>query len=109
MPRRYAAYPEEYQVLHVLSTAGASVLGVGLIIPLAYLLWSLVAGAKAPSDPWMATGLEWRTPSPPPTENFTQTPVVTWDAYEFAPSEGMDVVGKISPDDKPDRSSYSGR
>jgi cytochrome c oxidase subunit 1 len=28
-------------------------------------------------------GLEWTTTSPPPTENFAETPVVTWDAYEY--------------------------
>ena len=108
MPRRYHAYPEEFQVLHVLSTAGATILGVGLVIPVIVHIHSLIAGPKAPADPWMATGLEWRIPSPPPTENFTQTPVVTWEAYEFAPEEEMEVVGKTSPDDKPDRSSYTG-
>src|SRR6476660_7028810 len=34
MPRRYAAYPEEFQVLNILSTAGASILAVGYILPL---------------------------------------------------------------------------
>src|SRR6186713_1324125 len=38
MPRRYHAYPPEFQVFNVLSTAGASVLGVGLVIPFIYLL-----------------------------------------------------------------------
>ncbi len=33
MPRRYHAYPEEFQVLNVMSTAGASILGVGLRDP----------------------------------------------------------------------------
>lgn len=108
MPRRYAAYPDEWQLLHVLSSAGASILGAGLLIPLVYLTWSLFKGPKAAADPWLATGLEWRTASPPPTENFKQTPIVTWEAYEFAPQEDMEVVGKVSPDDKPDRSSYSG-
>ncbi len=111
MPRRYAAYPVDipaFQVLHILSTAGATILGAGLVIPLVYLVWSLIGGPKAAGDPWMATGLEWRTASPPPTENFHETPVVTWNAYEYAPQEDMQVIGKTSPDDKPDRSSYSG-
>ncbi|MBA2338866.1 MAG: cytochrome c oxidase subunit I [Pyrinomonadaceae bacterium] len=108
MPRRYHAYPPEYQVLNVLSSAGASILAIGFTIPLIYLLWSLRYGPKATDDPWMATGLEWRTSSPPPTENFVETPIVTWEAYEFAPQETMKVVGKLTPDDKPDRSSYSG-
>ncbi|MEJ7709242.1 MAG: cbb3-type cytochrome c oxidase subunit I [Pyrinomonadaceae bacterium] len=100
MPRRYHAYPEEFQVLHVLSTAGASVLGVGLIIPVIYFVWSIFYGRVAGGNPWLLPGLEWRTTSPPPTENFVTTPVVTWEAYEFAPMEMMEVVGKLEPDDK---------
>ncbi|MGZ4812655.1 MAG: cytochrome c oxidase subunit I [Terriglobales bacterium] len=84
MPRRYHSYPAEYQVLNVLSTAGASILAVGYLLPLVYLLWSLRYGAIAPDNPWTATGLEWRTPSPPPTENFPETPVVTWEAYDYS-------------------------
>src|SRR5215471_1727784 len=76
MPRRYHAYPEEFQVYHVLSTAGASVLAVGYVIPAVYLIWSLRYGKLAPDNPWNATGLEWQTTSPPPPENFDITPVV---------------------------------
>jgi cytochrome c oxidase subunit 1 len=84
MPRRYHMYPPEFQVLNVMSTAGATVLGVGYLLPLTYLLWSLRYGAVAPANPWRATGLEWRTPSPPPTENFTTVPVVTEEAYAYS-------------------------
>ncbi len=84
MPRRYASYPEEFQVLNVLSTAGASVLAVGYLIPLVYLLWSLRYGKMAGANPWGATGLEWKTLSPPPTHNFEETPVVRHEAYDYA-------------------------
>ncbi|HWF48396.1 MAG TPA: cytochrome c oxidase subunit I [Bryobacteraceae bacterium] len=77
MPRRYAAYPDEFQMLHVLSTAGASILGVGYILPLCYLIWAWKYGRVAGPNPWRATGLEWKTPSPPPTHNFDVPPVVT--------------------------------
>jgi cytochrome c oxidase subunit 1 len=89
MPRRYHVYPDEFQVLNVLSTAGASILGFGYLLPLCYFLWSLRYGAHAPANPWGATGLEWETPSPPPTENFPRTPVVTRDAYDYQPSEAL--------------------
>jgi cytochrome c oxidase subunit 1 len=102
MPRRYHTYPPEFQVLHVLSSAGASILGVGLLIPLIYFVGSLGKRQKAPADPWMATGLEWRVPSPPPTENFADAPVVTWNAYEFRPVEETRVFGQVSPGDPPD-------
>jgi cytochrome c oxidase subunit 1 len=84
MPRRYHAYPEEFQVLNVMSTAGASILAVGYVLPLIYLMWSLRYGKMAEDNPYRATGLEWRTPSPPPTENFADTPIVTWDAYDYS-------------------------
>ena len=95
MPRRYHAYPPEFQVFNVLSTAGASILGVGLVIPFIYLLWSMRYGKHAEPNPWHLPGLEWRTASPPPTENFLATPIVTWEAYEFAPPEEMQVIGKL--------------
>jgi len=83
MPRRYWQYPPEYQVLNVLSTAGATILAVGYLLPMVYLLWSLRYGKPAPDNPWQATGLEWQTSSPPPTFNFDETPIVTQEAYEY--------------------------
>jgi cytochrome c oxidase subunit 1 len=83
MPRRYHAYPPEFQVLNVLSTAGSSVLAVGYVLPMIYFLWSLRYGKPAGPNPWNAVGLEWMTPSPPPTHNFDETPVVTWEAYDY--------------------------
>jgi cytochrome c oxidase subunit 1 len=91
MPRRYAAYPEEFQVLNIFSTAGASVLGIGLLMPVVYLVHSLFFGKPAGDNPWMLPGLEWRTSSPPPTENFEVMPVVTWEAYEFGEDSGLDL------------------
>ena len=102
MPRRYAAYPEEFQVLNVMSTAGASILGTGVLIPMIYFVWSMRYGKVAASNPWMLPGLEWQTSSPPPTENFDITPVVTWEAYEFAPPEELEVIGKFERREKPD-------
>jgi cytochrome c oxidase subunit 1 len=93
MPRRYHAYTEEFQVLNVMSSAGASILGVGYLIPMIYFIWSMRYGPFAPSNPWGAVGLEWMTTSPPPTENFPETPVVTWEAYEFRPIEEVEIVG----------------
>jgi cytochrome c oxidase subunit 1 len=87
MPRRYAVYPAEFQVLNVMSSAGASILGIGYLIPLIYLIWSIRYGPVAGPNPWGAKGLEWETPSPPPTENFEEIPVVTEEAYAYAEPE----------------------
>jgi cytochrome c oxidase subunit 1 len=89
MPRRYHAYPEEFQVLNVLSSAGASVLAVGFLLPMVYLVWSLKYGKNAGPNPWRATGLEWTTTSPPPTHNFEHTPVVTTEPYNYGEVEGL--------------------
>ena len=91
MPRRYASYPEELQVLNIFSTAGASVLGTGMLMPVVYLTHSLLYGKAAGDNPWMLPGLEWRTSSPPPTENFETSPIVTWEAYEFGEESGLDL------------------
>ena len=74
MPRRYYEYPPEYQVLNVMSTAGASILAVGYVLPLLYLLFSLRHPPDAGPNPWHATGLEWQTESPPPVHNFDVIP-----------------------------------
>ena len=83
MPRRYWQYSPEFQVLNVLSTAGATILAVGYVLPMVYLLWSMRYGKLADANPWDAAGLEWTTSSPPTTFNFDETPVVTWEAYNY--------------------------
>ncbi len=83
MPRRYHHYAPEFQVWNVLSSAGASILAVGYVLPLCYLLYSLKYGKKAGPNPWGATGLEWQTPSPPPKDNFAKTPIVVRGPYEY--------------------------
>jgi cytochrome c oxidase subunit I len=89
MPRRYHAYPPEFQILNVLSTAGATILAVGYLLPMVYFMWSMRYGKPAPANPWNAAGLEWQTHSPPPTFNFDEQPVVTWEAYNY------DKLGEI--------------
>jgi len=94
MPRRYYAYPEEFQVLNVLSSAGATILGVGYLLPMAYMVWSMRYGRLTTANPWGAKGLEWEVASPPPTENFERQPVVREEAYHYAPDL---VVGHGPP------------
>jgi cytochrome c oxidase subunit 1 len=87
MPRRYHYYylAPEYQPYHIMSSLGSSVLAIGLILPAFYLTYSLFKGPKASANPWGAHGLEWQVPSPPPTENFTEIPIVTDEVYDFDP------------------------
>ncbi|MGA7990188.1 MAG: cytochrome c oxidase subunit I [Thermoanaerobaculia bacterium] len=94
MPRRYHSYPPEFQVLNVMSSAGATILGIGYLVPLIYFVWSMRYGPHASANPWGATGLEWQTTSPPPTENFERQPVVTAPPYTYAPQPAR---GKEAP------------
>src|SRR5262249_45542377 len=83
MPRRYSTYLPQFQVLNVISTIRAAILGIGYLMTPIYLLWSLRFGKKAGDNPWQAVGLEWQTSSPPPLENFDKPPVVT-EAYDYS-------------------------
>jgi cytochrome c oxidase subunit 1 len=51
------------------------------------MVWSMRYGPVAGPNPWGAKGLEWQTPSPPPTENFEETPIVTEEAYAYGTEE----------------------
>jgi cytochrome c oxidase subunit 1 len=92
MPRRYWEYPPEFQVWNVLSSAGASVLGVGYLLPACYFLYSLFYGKQAAANPWGAKGLEWETTSPPPTYNFDYPVVVNEPAYHYV--EDSHLIGQ---------------
>ncbi len=83
MPRRYASYQLEFQDLHRLSTIGALMLGMGLLVAGLTLLHSLFYGKKAPRNPWGGATLEWECSSPPPHDNFSSAPAVG-DPYEFS-------------------------
>ena len=95
MPRRYYEYPEEYQVLNVMSTAGASILAVGYLMPLIYLPISLLIGKVSGPNPWGAYGLEWQTSSPPPTHNFEETKIVTGGPYDYELQEHADQQREV--------------
>ena len=87
MPRRYYEYSPEFQVLNVMSSAGASILAVGYFLPLVYLLLTLRKPPDAGPNPWKATGLEWQTESPPPVHNFEEIPLVVVGPYAYSPEE----------------------
>ncbi|MBL0869479.1 MAG: cbb3-type cytochrome c oxidase subunit I [Phycisphaerales bacterium] len=84
MPRRYASYVDEFTIYHQLSTVGSLVLLVGFLVHLGNFIHSLLAGPKAPPNPWGALTLDWTdTASPPITHNFHHEPVVTHGPYDF--------------------------
>ena len=83
MPRRYFTYPEQYQWLNVMSTAGASVLAMGLLVTLGYLLHALLRGEPARGNVWGSASYEWSSSSPPPKHNFETEPSFDRGPYDY--------------------------
>jgi cytochrome c oxidase subunit 1 len=88
MPRRYYTYLDQYTPYHKVSTMGVVIIGVGIIIMLAYLFKSLRSGEKAPGNPWGARSLEWSIQSPPIEHNFHEIPTVVEGPYEYPVAGG---------------------
>ncbi len=85
MPRRYWSYLPEFTLLNRISTVGSWLIGIGFFYTAHYLAKAMRKGEKAVANPWNALTLEWQTSSPPPHENFIETPVVTSWPYEYLP------------------------
>jgi cytochrome c oxidase subunit 1 len=96
MPRRYYDYLPEFQMWHVIATVGSWIMISGMIIMFANLIRGLYKGAVAPENPWGATTLEWKVPSPPPLENFDEIPVVTHGPYHREwEDDSLEVVKEV--------------
>jgi cytochrome c oxidase subunit 1 len=85
MPRRYWSYLPEFTLLNRVSTVGSWLIGAGFLYVAIYFIQAMRSGKKAPANPWNALTLEWQTASPPPHENFLETPIVTSWPYEYLP------------------------
>tara|TARA_A100001015_G_scaffold137679_1_gene152683 strand:- start:4173 stop:5048 length:876 start_codon:yes stop_codon:yes gene_type:complete len=83
MPRRYYNYIDQFQPFHVTSTIGSYIMGAGFLVMAGYLLYSLLKGRQASSNPWGSRALEWQTTSPAPAHNFNHTPVVLNGPYDY--------------------------
>ena len=69
---------DDWEIGNLVVSAGAAIVGLGLIVLLLDLLASVVAGRGRPAgaDPWGGQTLEWATPSPPPRHNFDALPEI---------------------------------
>ena len=102
MPRRVYTYPAGLglELPNLISTIGAFVLALGVLLFVVNGVMSLYAGRIAGPNPWGAAGLEWATSSPPPVYNFAHVPVCEsktplWDT----PGE-LPVITGLRVDDK---------
>ena len=78
MPRRIPDYTPAFSYWNWISTIGYMVMAVGMVIFFVNIIWSLVAGKKAPDNYWGegATTLEWTLSSPPPYHQFETLPKI---------------------------------
>ena len=83
MPRRYWGYLPEFTLLNQISTFGSWLLAIGFVYIAIYLWKAMRNGPQATANPWSALTLEWQASSPPPHDNFANTPVVTQWPYEY--------------------------
>lgn len=84
MPRRVYTYLATmgWQDLNLLASAGALILGAGVLLFGINVIVSAKQGALAGDNPWKSYGLEWSTSSPPPPYNFAYLPTVR-DRFEL--------------------------
>lgn len=95
MPRRVYTYQDfpYWGTMNLISTIGAIILGVSVLIFIYNVLLSLRRGQAAGDNPWNAWTLEWATTSPPPVYDFELVPPVhgrrpLWDlAHPDMPDE----------------------
>jgi cytochrome c oxidase subunit 1 len=96
MPRRYYDYLDQFEPLHMTSSGGAYILGVGFVIMLLMFIHSLMKGEKAPANPWGSIGYEWATPgSRPSPHNFHETPVITRGPYDYHLASEEELRGEV--------------
>jgi cytochrome c oxidase subunit 1 len=78
MPRRIYTYQPGlgWSTYNLISTIGAFILGLGVILTVINVYRSLKVGQIAGPDPWKGNTLEWFVPSPPPVNNFDAVPRV---------------------------------
>jgi cytochrome c oxidase subunit I len=95
MPRRVYTYPAEtgWATGNLVSSAGAALLAVGLLLFLTNVIWTLARGPRAGDNPWGAATLEWATDSPPPSYNFAYLPTVDDADPLWSPTERAVVTG----------------
>ena len=83
MPRRYYDYLPEFATFNLVATIGSWILATGLVVMLVNLFHGLFRGQSFVGNPWGGASLEWNIATPPPTDNFTEEPVVTHGPYDF--------------------------
>ncbi len=79
MPRRIYTYAanQGWEIWNLLSTLGAFVIAVGVLLFIINFFYSAARNERAGDNPWEGATLEWATSSPPPEYNFARIPEVS--------------------------------
>ncbi|MGO9295846.1 MAG: cbb3-type cytochrome c oxidase subunit I [Streptosporangiaceae bacterium] len=101
LPRRVGDYSPQFATGNFVATIGAYVIMLGLLIYTGALIWSWIAGERAPANPWGAKTLEWQVPTPVPLENFEVLPVVTNDFYTWGEPDAVPSLAPAEPEKEP--------
>lgn len=89
MPRRYPDWEmfadiPFFHTAHSVSTVGSWLVAIGMLLTLISWVYGVIAGKKAPENPWGSKSLEWtHTTSPPGPGNFSEVPRLNseWTPY----------------------------
>jgi cytochrome c oxidase subunit 1 len=101
-PRRVEHYDVAFQTSNTISTIGAYVIGLGMLILLYAVVSSWRRGPIAPANPWGGKTLEWAVPNPIPLENFEVLPVVIADPYGYGEGDvGAVPAAEPAPVEEP--------
>jgi cytochrome c oxidase subunit 1 len=98
MPRRVLQFDNAFNLSNWLSTVGAYIIGIGMLVFLYAIITSWRGGAIASSNPWASKSLEWQTETPVPLENFPVLPVVTSDPYDYGVPDPYDDIKPRNPE-----------
>ena len=105
MPRRTYQYDADMglNTWNMVSTIGAFILGIGILLFFYHLVMMLRKGAPSGNDPWDGRTLEWSISSPPPEYNFAAVPMVT-SRDEYWARKMIPEKKKLIENEKPEKS-----
>ena len=98
-PRRVLQFDNAFDISNWISTIGAYMIGVGMLIFLYAIITSWRTGTIAPANPWGSKTLDWQTETPVPLENFPVLPVVTSDPYGYGVPDPYDSIERKMTDE----------
>lgn len=77
--RLYTYDNSQWQFYFIIAAIGTAIIGLGVVIQLIQVLYSIINRKKlaCDGDPWNGRTLEWSIPSPAPFYNFAHEPHVT--------------------------------